>query len=234
MISFFEYFKNFIGVLEKNNVRYVILRGYEGLPNSYSNDLDFGIHPEDEVLFFKALKTYKEKYNLNIEVSLSRFKLLKLKFIYPDTQIDFDFWFDINYCGLDYINLSEVINNARIYNNFMIPNPEDELTISFLKELLHMKRLRKDKVDWLTLKVDESNLDFFANFFSINTKEKIIKVIKDRKFELKDFSYKTKIELVKYHFRNRSIKNTILKLFLFIYIRFRNNKNPLVLKVKEI
>jgi hypothetical protein len=135
---------------------------------------------------------------------------------------------------LEYISVSEVVKNGVSYNNFMIPNAEDELTISFLKELLHMKRLREDKVIWLTRKVEESNLEFFATFFSTKTKEYIIKVIRDRKFDLKELSIKTKLELIKFHLKNRSIKKTILKISSFIYLRLRSNKNPLVIKLKEI
>ena len=233
-MDFTQCFNDFIAVLNKHKVNYVVLRGYENLPDSYSNDLDFGIHPSNKNNFFLALVEYKALHNVKIKINLSRYEVLKLKFLYGNEEIDFDFWFDINYCGLEYISVSEVVKKAISYKNFMIPNAENELTISFLKELLHMKRLREDKVIWLTRKVEESNLDFFAAFFSTKTKEQIIKVIKDRKFDLREFSSKTKIELLKYHLKNRSLKNTILKITSFVYLRFRNNKNPLVLKLKEI
>jgi hypothetical protein len=233
MTTFNKYFKDFINVLNHNNVRYVILRGYENLPDIYSNDLDFAIHPSDKDNFFLALTEYKTLHDVKIRINLSRYEVLKLKFHFGNEEIDFDFWFDINFCGLEYISVSEVVNKARMYKNFMIPNVEDELTISFLKELLHMKRLRKDKVVWLTRKVEESNLEFFATFFSTKTKEYIIKVIRDRKFDLKELSIKTKLELIKFHLKNRNIKKTILKISSFIYLRLRSNKNPLVIKLKE-
>ena len=228
-----KYFNDFIDVFKKNNVNYVILRGYESLPDNYSNDLDFGIHPLDKSNFFLALNEYKKIHDVKIKISQSRYEVLKLKFYFKDVSIDFDFWFDINYCGLDYISLSKVIDKARVYKNFMIPNVEDEITISFLKELLHMKRLREDKVVGLTRKVNESNLELIATFFSKKTKEKIIKVIIERRFDLKKFSFKTKFELFKYHLKNRNFKDTICKIIFFVYFKFLNNKNPLVLKLKS-
>ena len=233
-MNFTQVFNDFIVVLKKHKVSYVVLRGYENLPYNYSNDLDFGIHPSDKTNFFLTLKEYKLLHNVKIKINLSRYEVLKLKFIYGNEVIDFDFWFDINFCGLEYIKVSEVVKNGVLYNNFMIPNAEDELTISFLKELLHMKRLREDKVIWLTRKVEESNLELFATFFSTKSKEYIIKVISDRKFDLKVLSIKTKLELIKFHLKNRSIKKTILKISSFMYLRLRSNKNPLVIKLKEI
>jgi hypothetical protein len=231
---FTRHFNDFIDVLNKHKVRYVILRGYENLPENYSNDLDFGIHPLDKAVFFSALKEYKIKHKLEIRLNLSRYEVLKLRFSFNTQEIDFDFWFDINYCGLEYICMSDVINNAISFKSFMIPIASDELTISFLKELLHMKRLRVDKVDWLSTKVKESNLDCFATFFSIKNRNRYINVIKARKFKLGKLSVKTQVALVIFHFKNRSFINTIRKISSFVYLRFWHNKNPLVLKLKDI
>jgi len=233
-MDFTEYFNTFITVLNKHEVRYVLLRGYEYLPESYSNDLDFGIHPNDRDAFFDVLKTYRNQYKIEIKINLSRYEVLKLKFSFSNQEIDFDFWFDINYCGLEYISISETINKAVAYKNFMIPSPADELTISFMKELLHMKRLREDKVVWLTRKVEESNLDFFAVFFAKKIRKQFINVINIRKFDLGKLSGKAKIELIKFHLKNRSIKDTFRKVFFFIYLRLLSNKNPLVIKLKDI
>ncbi|MDN3643795.1 hypothetical protein QWY87_13845 [Lutimonas halocynthiae] len=233
-MDFIGCFNDFITVLNKHKVRYVILRGYENLPENFSNDLDFGIHPLDKDAFFSALKEYKIEHNLEIKINLSRYEVLKLRFSFKSQEIDFDFWFDINYCGLEYISISEVLRNAVPYKNFMIPSAADELTISFLKELLHMKRLREDKVVWLTSKVEESDLGFFATFFSKIIRKQFINVIKIRKFDLEKLSSKAKVELLKVHLKKRSFKATFQKIISFVYLRFRNNKNPLVIKLRDI
>ena len=233
-MDFTTYFNDFIAVLNKHKVRYVILRGYENLPENYSNDLDFGIHPLDKDAFFSALKEYKIQHNLEIKINLSRYEVLKLRFRFNNQEINFDFWFDINYCGLEYISVSEVIKSVISYKNFMIPSTEDELTISFLKELLHMKRLRADKVVWLNDKVEESNLDYFATFFSKKNRNRFINVIKARKFKLAKLSVKTQVALVIFHLKNRNLINTIGKISSFVYLRLWYNKNPLVLKIKDI
>lgn len=232
-MGFAEYFNDFISIFQKHNINYVILRGYEDLPDNYSNDLDFGINPLDKESFFLALNEYIVLHNVEIKIVLSRYEVLKLKFCFRNEVIDFDFWFDINFWGLDYVNLSEVIQKGRCWKNFMIPSVEDELTISFLKEALHMKRLRVDKVVSLTRKVSESNLEFIATYFSKKTKERIINSIMERKFDLKKFSCMTKLELIWYHLINRNGKDTSLKIAYFIYFRLMSNKNPLVLKLKS-
>ena len=233
-MNFTKCFNDFIVVLNKHNVNYVVLRGYENLPQSYSNDLDFGIHPDDRELFFDALKAYKNQYTVEIKMNLSRYEVLKLKFSFNNQEIDFDFWFDINYCGLEYVSISETINRAVLYKSFMIPNAADELTVSFLKELLHMQRLRVDKVVWLSSKIEESNLEFFFFFFTKKTKKQFIHVIKIRKFSLRKLSRKTKVELIKFHVKNRRLKDTLRKVISFIYFRLHNSKNPLIVKLKDI
>jgi hypothetical protein len=233
-MDFTQSFNDFIITLNKHKVRYVILRGYVDLPETFSNDLDFGIHPLDKNSFFTALKEYKTLQNIKININLSRYEVLKLKFIYSNQKIDFDFWFDINFCGLKYINLPSVIDNALYYKTFKIPNAENELTISFLKELLHMQRLREDKVIWLNNKLKESDLAFFALFFSFKFRHAFVDVIKSHEFNLEKLSRKAKIELFKFHIKQSGLKEILKNLILFFYFRIRNNKNPLVIKFKDI
>tara|TARA_R110002051_G_scaffold257596_1_gene316610 strand:+ start:1051 stop:1752 length:702 start_codon:yes stop_codon:yes gene_type:complete len=233
-MSFKQYFNDFIDILNTHKVRYVVLRGYVDLPETFSNDLDFGIHPLDKNCFFVALKEYKTLHNIKIKVNLSRYEVLKLQFSYSNQKIDFDFWFDINFCGLKYINLSDVIDNTLDYKTFKIPNAENELTISFLKELLHMKRLREDKVLWLNNKIVESDLASFAIFFPLKFRHTFVNVIRNHKFNLEKLSRKSKVELFKFHIRQSGIRKIFKNIMLFFYFRIRNNKNPLVLKTGKI
>ena len=45
---------------ERNRVRYAVLRGFENLPLSYSNDIDLGIHPSDISRYFDSLANLKK------------------------------------------------------------------------------------------------------------------------------------------------------------------------------
>lgn len=233
-MKFINYFNDFIITLNKYKIRYVTLRGYEDLPNNYSNDLDFGIHPDDDIVFFEALNEYKILHNVEIRLDISRLSVLKLKFIFQNMEIDFDFWFGFNYVGLEYINIFDVMSRAVPFKNFMIPCSSDELTISYLKELLHMRRLRKDKVDRLANKLNEIDSSKFAIIFSPKIKEKFIKTILNKEYSLNKLSLAAKIQLLKYHVVKSNCLIMINKVISFFYFRLFDKKNPLVIKFKSI
>ena len=50
-----------------------------------------------------------------------------------------DFWVDFNYVGLKYLEASELLEDFEYYNGFRILKSENEVTLLFLKKLLHMK-----------------------------------------------------------------------------------------------
>jgi hypothetical protein len=50
--------KSFFSDLEKNDVRYVVMRGYCDLPERIRTDLDIACHPDDQKTFYKIAKEH--------------------------------------------------------------------------------------------------------------------------------------------------------------------------------
>ena len=51
-----EYLRELFEELNKNDIRYAVLRGYETLPSEVSHDIDLGAHPDDFMKMFSDAK----------------------------------------------------------------------------------------------------------------------------------------------------------------------------------
>lgn len=229
-----EVYIELIKAFECNKVRYCVLRGYEGLPNEYSNDIDFGIHPNDEDLFFRALSNLSSNSNINLVYRDSRYKVLKLKLLKNELSVDLDFWFGFNYLGLNYLDIFSMLDSNTTYNSFNILNLEDEVSLSFLKELLHMKRVRVDKVDSILFKMNKCNESVFGPYFSFKQKDLFQDAINNRRFDLKFLSFKIKLYLFYKNIYKHGIIHTFNQICLFIVYKILPSYNPLKIKATAI
>lgn len=133
----------FISTVTNNDV--LVLRGYEHMPEEYSNDVDIFL-PEEllEVLIasFKASEVYLVK---NID---QRLGLLKLEVSACNESIKLDILYGFYYFGLEYYDKIKIWQEKRshVSGAFAIPQPQAELSISLYKEILHNGRIRNDKL----------------------------------------------------------------------------------------
>jgi hypothetical protein len=231
MNKFKTIFCLFISTLEKFNVRYCVLRGYENLPEGFSNDIDFGVHPTDKEQFFLAVNSFTNLQNGKIFLRNSRYEVLKTTFQIQNLNLDFDFWFDFNYVGLRYMDITRMLTNPLSYNNISVLRTEDELTLSFLKELLHNSIIRLDKIDVLTDRLLKSDSKKVALFFNSNLKEHFSKAILNRDFELKQLSHETKKHLIEVNISKRGFFTTLFNGLNFLLYRFFPRLNPLINKI---
>ena len=73
------FLKDLFKMLEKDNVDYLVLRGYQNLPEKYSHDIDFSVINENELTsFFNVLHNLSKKYNFRISRDVVRLGLLKV------------------------------------------------------------------------------------------------------------------------------------------------------------
>lgn len=130
---------------------WVVLRGYETLPHSVSNDLDLAVLSSDAESFFSFIVKVCKENSLSIEIILLRFGCVKFVIKSQDVElIKLDVWFDINFWGLEYLKLDNAFDNL-IFDNrgFYRLSENDEFVVSFFKEILHNNLIRADKIQHL-------------------------------------------------------------------------------------
>ncbi len=175
------FLKDLFNMLEEDNVDYLVLRGYQNLPEKYSHDIDFSVINENELTsFFNVLHNLSDKYNYSITRDVVRVGLLKVFLHFGNEILKIDVFCSFSYGGLEYINIDDLHNSKRKSpTSISIPSLNYELAISLLKEILHNSRIRKDKVSLLRSQFEKRTFDQpFKKYFS----NKNIKNISDSLF----------------------------------------------------
>jgi hypothetical protein len=148
------------------NGEFIVLRGYQDLPETINNDLDIALKTSQD------LKTLREGLNdagYKIVHRMRRLGVLKMSVLINDDWIDLDVWTDINFLGLKYVNFECLFRESKMLEDFRIPSPECELRISLFKEVLHMKRVREDKLEHnkLLFQLLKENCFFYSVYRSL-------------------------------------------------------------------
>jgi hypothetical protein len=152
----------FFNQLNTNKIEYLILRGYEQLPNNFENDIDFFVTKDSLKRFYELIYKFSKNNQFIIDKDEVRQGLIKIQLLFIDNSVlKIDLFFEFRYAGLIYIDEKKLYKNRILFNNIEIANLEYEFYTSILKELLHNSRIRKDKVEKLKLlysKIIENNL----------------------------------------------------------------------------
>lgn len=222
---------NLFESLERSRISYVVLRGFYNLPYIYSNDIDFGVLKDDVDNFIDILISTGEKYSYILDIRDLRLDVLKLRLSSTKDTIDIDIWSSFNYAGLIYINNNIIINGYKYHNNIKVLKPENELVLSYLKELLHMSRLRQDKVLGLKEKLNSPYRNPFENYFSPALVDKFVSSIEHEEFDLIYLAMCAKISLLKNNISSRGIWTTLCSIINFTIVRL--NRRKLIKKMEN-
>lgn len=216
-----DIFKSF----NKKNIRYTVLRGYQNLP-FYSNDIDIGINQSDAHKALKIIKDLVKENGGSFQVEKIRLGVSRNLIQTKKETLKLDIWFDINYAGLRYVDCENLYKHREESNGIWILRPDYELAISYLKELLHNSKIRKEKVDTLKEKLSLHTPDAFDDFFPRRITSKFIKSITGNNYKLKNLSIQAKIYLLFSNIQNRGIITTAKSLIRFYKIR-RSSSNDI-------
>lgn len=219
-----EFFK----ILNITNANYLILRGYQGLPEKVSYDLDFAVKNEAELLpFFKILHDLSKKYEYFITRDVVRQGLLKVYLHFGNEILKIDVFCFFGYAGLEYMDTKKLFESKRkLKSDIWVPGLNYELSLSLLKEILHNSRIRKDKVNLLREQFNQETFkDPFLTYFSENNIKKLSNsLLMENKLVFKKLSLSFRIELINSNVKHHGLLKTISSMFDFLWIKYVNDK----------
>lgn len=198
----------------------LVLRGYDHLPVGYRNDIDIFVEPNrvhDFVRSIKTLKTVRARFDINV----CRLGLIKGIVYINDYAVPLDIMFQIAYSGLPYQDAHELLANSIIHHSrkFKVPAASDEIRISILKELLHNRRARKDKLRYLTEALSEPSCDPTSDVFDNESLRAYRENLVCRKFEMFELGFLVRRKLFRKHFMKTPV-SAICSMIMFVYIKY--------------
>jgi hypothetical protein len=215
-----------------NNLDYVVLRGFEELPDNFSNDIDIAVHPSQITEFIKQLAHFAQLNNLEIIQRDQRFQVLKLKLKNESSGIDLDVdvWWGFNYVGLIYLDILEFVSRPNRHNEIKVIQKEYEVALSFLKELIHNGRFRKDKEMTIRSKMSTDFNIPFEKYFSKKNIDKFSFSIKNSIYDLSELS-----KIVRWDLLINSIRHNPSAVYIGIwnYTKYRFFVRYKILNLKE-
>ena len=222
------FLEDFFLELEKSNVDYLVLRGYQNLPKNHGYDIDFSVRNEKELfLFFHVINKLSKSYNFYVTRDTVRKGLIKVFLHFESEILRVDVFYCFRYVGLEYINMNELHNSKRkLKSGISIPSLNYELSISLLKEILHNSRIREDKIDLLRTQYDKQTFKIpFLPFFSKKIIDQISNCLFSKKsLYFKKFSIICRINLLFSNFMILGLFKTIYNILEFFIIKYYYQK----------
>ncbi|MDA7851302.1 hypothetical protein N9A33_01035 [Gammaproteobacteria bacterium] len=210
----------FLARLKEEFGQYLVLRGYDYMPNGYTNDIDVYIPREDLTRFFSCVNNL-EGLDSKLVILVSRFGLIKCELMLDDAIIPFDIMYGFYYVGLEYQDCNQLSNNSKIHScgSFFIPNISDEVRISLLKELLHNGRVRSDKADYLLKSMDDCAEALPTNYFNADTIKNVRASIISKNYYVPKISLALKVSVFKHNIKKHWAK-TFRNILLFVIVKY--------------
>ncbi len=125
------------------NVNYVVLRNYHGLPKSWGNDIDILVDPVDLEKAIQIISIELERENWILKEVLCRFELYCLVYEKDTHRVQFDLFSGLNKGWIRYAWCHEVLKNKVLYENIPVPNIHYELALIAIKDLMTYGKCRE-------------------------------------------------------------------------------------------
>lgn len=222
----------FLSSLNEKFGKFLVLRGYEFLPTGYTNDIDVYVPKNDLARFFDCIKNI-DGLETSISILISRLGLIKCELILDGEIIPFDVMYGFYYFGLEYQDCEQLSLNSKLHDSklFYTPDLSDEIRISLLKELLHNRRVRSDKANYLQEKINICSSELPTEYLDSTTIMVIRDSIVEKKLYLPKISLTLKKALFIYNVRN-SLFKMIRNIALFAGVKyiFKNNYHNRIVK----
>lgn len=172
-----DFLKQLINKLNKQHIKYCILRNYETLPKTLkSGDIDFLIESKHKEQVEKIINSIKDIYVIGITKRsyVHNYFLYNIEKGGSSNALQVDFIFNYIYKGIEYLNINNILNNTRKYItnsfSFNIPSKIDETFIKFIPQYLHKGIINSKYNNEIIAEIKNSNLNLL-NSFNIANKE---------------------------------------------------------------
>jgi len=217
---------NIFSSFNQKKIGYVVLRGYEQLPNAISNDIDLGIVKRDKNISLDQI--YKAANNSNFKLIQFKEKYNFLQLIFTSNAIidviKIDIWTELDYKGLRFAHLEKIINNFIEYRGIKIAKPLHELEVTLTKELLHNGILKKDKFSLFREKLKNVDINITQSCLISHISNMIQEILKTRSYQ--SLNSNKLIRLFFFFYLKKNVFNTIILFskYLFYQIKFSISK----------
>ncbi len=134
--------------LDEADVKYCVLRDYEGLAETYRNDVDFLVNPADRLMFQDILVDVAADGGWLLAKHVRKYALW-FYYFYPAHSdgggrfiLHVDLFYTIAWKGITYLVSEDVLRERIRYDGFFVPRLGHEAAILLLKDLLHVGSVR--------------------------------------------------------------------------------------------
>ncbi|MCX7722080.1 MAG: thymidylate kinase [Verrucomicrobiae bacterium] len=125
-------------------VHFLVLRNYEGLPQTTTNDIDVLVAKPHLALAEQVLVATAAEQDFYL-VNRAEFVPVSMHFANPETteQVHFDLFVDLRWHCFEFIRAEDFLNRKVQRGNFWVPHPADEACTNLLGNLIYKGRVRE-------------------------------------------------------------------------------------------
>ncbi|WP_088013311.1 hypothetical protein [Gottfriedia acidiceleris] len=143
----------FFNELNKENIKYAILRKYENIYVNEFNDIDFCIEKNKLKETFSVLKRLCNYYGWFVFNTIYKDGLVAIHlYKIVDNKVEIvhlDIFEDINWKGLTVLTNNELLNNVLIYKDLNIISKDNEAVICLLSRFLYHGNIKEEYKDFI-------------------------------------------------------------------------------------
>jgi thymidylate kinase len=135
--------------LNREGIKYCVLRDYEGLPQEFRSDLDCLVNAEDRFAFQSILTEIAAQRGWHLVKHVRKYALWFFYFYPAHTGgegrfiLHVDLFYTIAWKGFTYLTAQDITRERMSHKTFYTPRPCHEAAVLLLKDLLHVGCVRQ-------------------------------------------------------------------------------------------
>lgn len=136
--AMFEMFQN-------DALVYAVLRGYEGLPDQITHDIDLGVRVEDFTAMAKGIHRVAQATGCAVIRNRRKAGFRQLYVLCDATIVKLDIWCELTLRGDPYLDMNCLLQTRVCYNGLWVLPHDSEALLTALKEILHNRAISARK-----------------------------------------------------------------------------------------